>query len=203
MDGRAGGQRQIVTQIYRQADRQANRRGSRQAGRRRQAGRKSQRQTNRHANRLIDRQAEADTQTGRYIDKNAQAGRQTDKRGRNIHTIFVSSHKTYTVRHVAHRKMPQLPRRSIDQNVAIDVGCRARRASRSVAPSATRTETMYQEMKTTYGTNSCHLLQINSRHPSVAHQMDSSDELVGTLPDPWAQFLPRKSASMVRSPGEQ
>ena len=132
-----------------------------------------------------------------------QTDRQTDKRGRNIHTIFVSSHKTYTVRHVAHRKMPQLPRRSIDQSVDIDVGCRVRRASRSVAPSATRTETMYQEMKTTYGTNSCHLLQINSRHPSTAHQMDSSDELVGTLPDPWAQFLPRKSASMVRSPGEK
>lgn len=48
---------------------------------------------------------------------------------------------------------------------------------------------MYQNMKSTYGVNACHLLQINSR-PQTSPDGESSEH--DNLPDPWTQFLSKK-----------
>lgn len=43
-------------------------------------------------------------------------------------------------------------------------------------------------MKTTYGMNSCHLLQINS---NIGQDVEGTQENPA-LPDPWSQFLKKK-----------
>ncbi|XP_064640195.1 trafficking protein particle complex subunit 8-like isoform X2 [Lineus longissimus] len=50
-----------------------------------------------------------------------------------------------------------------------------------------KAEAIYQGMKSTYGANNCHLLQINSRSAQTAEAVTQTG-----LPDPWSQFLPRK-----------
>ncbi len=43
-------------------------------------------------------------------------------------------------------------------------------------------------MKSQYGTNNCHLLQINARSP---HATDTAH--TDQMPDPWGQFVKRKT----------
>ncbi|GAB6022907.1 Trafficking protein particle complex 8 [Chamberlinius hualienensis] len=59
-----------------------------------------------------------------------------------------------------------------------------------------KTELVFQNMKTTYGANSCHLLRINSRDlqsTSCFHDPQSN------LPDPWSQFLSRRPTITTES----
>lgn len=53
-----------------------------------------------------------------------------------------------------------------------------------------KAESIYQNMKTTYGAAVCHLLQINSKSSADINnlQKNDDDELMN-LPDPWSQFL--------------
>ncbi|XP_046999759.1 trafficking protein particle complex subunit 8 isoform X1 [Schistocerca americana] len=55
-----------------------------------------------------------------------------------------------------------------------------------------RAEAVFETMKTTYGINSCYMLQINSR--VAGHKEDLSH-----LPDPWCQFLTRQHDSQDAS----
>lgn len=55
-----------------------------------------------------------------------------------------------------------------------------------------KAEVVFDKMKTTYGANSCYLLQINSR--VAGHKEDLSH-----LPDPWCQFLTRQHDSQDAS----
>ncbi|KAK7505350.1 hypothetical protein BaRGS_00003512 [Batillaria attramentaria] len=50
-----------------------------------------------------------------------------------------------------------------------------------------RAEAMYQSMKSTFGAQICHLLQINSRSPHTLEAMRTGP----SPPDPWSQFLPK------------
>ncbi|XP_076470015.1 trafficking protein particle complex subunit 8-like [Babylonia areolata] len=50
-----------------------------------------------------------------------------------------------------------------------------------------RAEAVYQSMKSTFGAQICHLLQINSRSPSTLDTLKSGP----SPPDPWSQFLPK------------
>nr|XP_042908090.1 trafficking protein particle complex subunit 8 isoform X2 [Parasteatoda tepidariorum] len=53
-----------------------------------------------------------------------------------------------------------------------------------------KAEAVYQSMKSSFGSTSCHLLQINSTTGAVqsaTHDRESSDN----MPDPWSQFLPK------------
>ncbi|XP_071092381.1 trafficking protein particle complex subunit 8-like isoform X2 [Haliotis cracherodii] len=50
-----------------------------------------------------------------------------------------------------------------------------------------RAEAYYQSMKTTFGSQCCHLLQINSRSLQTVENMKPE----ASLPDPWSQFLPK------------
>lgn len=45
-----------------------------------------------------------------------------------------------------------------------------------------RAESIYQSMKSVYGTNACHMLQINSVSNSGSNPLPN-------LPDPWSQFI--------------
>lgn len=53
-----------------------------------------------------------------------------------------------------------------------------------------KVETIFETMKSTYGSNHCFLLKINSRPPG---QIDEASH----LPDPWSQFLIRQLDSQV------
>ena len=48
-----------------------------------------------------------------------------------------------------------------------------------------RAEAVYQSMKSSFGHQSCHLLQINSRSLTTVETM----KMDTSLPDPWGQFL--------------
>lgn len=50
-----------------------------------------------------------------------------------------------------------------------------------------KAETVYQNMKTTFGAHLCHLLQINSRSVQTAETLKNDQN----MPDPWSQFLHR------------
>ena len=58
-----------------------------------------------------------------------------------------------------------------------------------------RAEAVYQSMKSTFGAQICHLLQINSRSPSMLETMKTGP----SPPDPWSQFLPKTSESQVKN----
>ena len=45
-----------------------------------------------------------------------------------------------------------------------------------------RAEAVYQSMKSVYGQNACHLLQINSVYHTGSNPRPN-------LPDPWSQFI--------------
>ncbi|XP_070190978.1 trafficking protein particle complex subunit 8-like isoform X2 [Littorina saxatilis] len=53
-----------------------------------------------------------------------------------------------------------------------------------------RAEAVYQSMKSTFGGQICHLLQINSRSPSTMETLKTGP----SPPDPWSQFLPKPSS---------
>ncbi|KAL4234283.1 Trafficking protein particle complex 8 [Mactra antiquata] len=57
-----------------------------------------------------------------------------------------------------------------------------------VEAEASKAEAVYQSMKSSFGHQSCHLLQINSRSLTAVETM----KLDTSLPDPWGQFLPKK-----------
>ncbi|XP_054714525.1 trafficking protein particle complex subunit 8-like [Uloborus diversus] len=52
-----------------------------------------------------------------------------------------------------------------------------------------KAEAVYQSMKSSYGSSSCHLLQINSATPSAQNANSSDDNNATIMPDPWSQFL--------------
>ncbi|XP_074645318.1 trafficking protein particle complex subunit 8-like [Tubulanus polymorphus] len=52
-----------------------------------------------------------------------------------------------------------------------------------------KAEAVYQSMKSMYGANACHLLQINSRSLTAAENMKGE---LTQMPDPWCQFLPKR-----------
>ena len=55
-----------------------------------------------------------------------------------------------------------------------------------------RAEAVYQSMKSVYGPNACHLLQINSVHHIGTNPRPN-------LPDPWSQFIiPTSEDTLVR-----
>ena len=55
-----------------------------------------------------------------------------------------------------------------------------------------RAEAVYQSMKSVYGPNACHLLQINSVHHTGTNPRPN-------LPDPWSQFIiPTSEDTLVR-----
>ena len=55
-----------------------------------------------------------------------------------------------------------------------------------------RAEAVYQSMKSVYGPNACHLLQINSVHHTGTNPRPN-------LPDPWSQFIiPTSADTLVR-----
>ena len=55
-----------------------------------------------------------------------------------------------------------------------------------------RAEAVYQSMKSVYGSNACHLLQINSVHHTGTNPRPN-------LPDPWSQFIiPTSEDTLVR-----
>lgn len=59
-----------------------------------------------------------------------------------------------------------------------------------IYPFVIRAEAVYQSMKSSFGSTSCHLLQINSATQSA--QSTNAEEPNGTImPDPWSQFLPK------------
>ncbi len=58
-----------------------------------------------------------------------------------------------------------------------------------------RAEGIYQNMKSTYGLSACHLLMINSR--SLDATGDNIDNDQANIPNPWTQFLTRKSDYQV------
>lgn len=62
-----------------------------------------------------------------------------------------------------------------------------------------KAESMYQNMKSTYGVNACHLLQINSR-PQTSPDGESSEH--DNLPDPWTQFLSKKPTDIPQESGD-
>lgn len=55
-----------------------------------------------------------------------------------------------------------------------------------------RAESIYQQMKTTYGVNACHLLQINSRSSSATEPPEQA-----SMPNPWSQFMQRRQEYTV------
>jgi hypothetical protein len=56
-----------------------------------------------------------------------------------------------------------------------------------------RAEAVYQSMKSTFGAQICHLLQINSRSPITMETLKG-----GPSPaDPWSQFMPKATESQV------
>ncbi|CAH1780178.1 unnamed protein product [Owenia fusiformis] len=61
-----------------------------------------------------------------------------------------------------------------------------------------KAEAIYQSMKSTYGLNNCHLLQINSCTPQSTQNSTpgstpgSNSDTGAALPDPWAQFIQKK-----------
>ncbi|XP_076111682.1 trafficking protein particle complex subunit 8-like isoform X2 [Mytilus galloprovincialis] len=52
-----------------------------------------------------------------------------------------------------------------------------------------KADAIYQSMKSTYGANVCHLLNINSRSIHTAESLKTDNN----LPDPWSQFLNKKN----------
>jgi len=56
-----------------------------------------------------------------------------------------------------------------------------------------RAEAVYQSMKSMFGHQSCHLLQINSRSMTAVETMTHDT----SLPDPWGQFLHKVSDPVV------
>ena len=63
----------------------------------------------------------------------------------------------------------------------------------SYASPSPRAESVYQNMKGTYGVNACHLLQINSRTANTPENAITDQE---NLPDPWTQFLSKKPSNL-------
>ncbi len=74
-----------------------------------------------------------------------------------------------------------------------------------------RAEAMYQSMKTTYGVNACHLLQINSRSPTATTATPPGGVAVrgGTdlqpdnIPNPWAHFVPKSFTTSLQVTSSQ
>ena len=57
-----------------------------------------------------------------------------------------------------------------------------------------RAEAIYQSMKSTYGVNACHLLQVNSK---CANQPEALTEDQSIIPNPWGHFMMKASTYQV------